>query len=124
MKKRFKNKNAGFIALFSGVIISIILLMIATNLSFTGFYKRYNVLDGEFKEKSAALAEACVNVAMLNLATSNSGPVEETIDGYTCTGSIAGGNTITIDADYKNYWTHLKIEVDPDNISIVSWQEI
>ena len=52
MRRKIKT-NAGFI-LMSTVIISVILLLIAVNLSQTSFFGRFNILDAELKEKSSA----------------------------------------------------------------------
>ena len=45
-----KRRNKGFIALISAIVISVILLLIAANLSLTSFYGRSNILDSELKE--------------------------------------------------------------------------
>lgn len=72
-----KNYKRGFIALFSVIIITSALLLMATTLSFSGFMGRFNILDSELKEKSNALAEACIDEAILrvyeniNYTTSN-----------------------------------------------------
>src|ERR1035437_3862474 len=64
-----KRKNdSGFIALMSAIVMSAILLLIASTLSFTGFSGRLNILDSEYKEKSSALAEACMDTAILKIA--------------------------------------------------------
>ena len=62
-----KKRNKGFVALMSAIIISVILLLIITNLSLTAFYSRSDVLDSELKDRSSALAEACVDTAILKL---------------------------------------------------------
>jgi hypothetical protein len=58
----------GFIALMSAIIISTALLLISTTGSLTGFATRFNSLNTEFKERSYALAEACVAETLLKLA--------------------------------------------------------
>ena len=55
----------GYIALLSALVISALLLAITLSLGLSGFFVRLNVLDAESKERSVALAEACVSAAML-----------------------------------------------------------
>lgn len=126
-----KKNNSGFVALISAIIISVILLLIATNLSLTGFYDRSNILDSELKERSSALAEACADTALLKLANDPNYIGGETI-------TVSGSDTCTIDptilsdprtfitkADYNNtYFTKLKIVVDVASVSVASWEEI
>ena len=50
MRRKIKT-NAGFI-LMSTVIISVILLLIAVNLSQTSFFGRFNILDAELKKRA------------------------------------------------------------------------
>ena len=125
----------GFIALMSAVIISVILLLIATNLSLTSFYGRSNILDFELKERSSALAEACADTAILKLANdlgyipvAGGEDVFVGLDKCTIESVAPGaGSEIIIhtQSDYKDYFTNLKIIVDSsDDLSVVSWEEI
>jgi len=124
-------KNSGFVALISVIIISAILLLIATSLSFSGFYARYNILDSEFKKRSSTIAEACVDVALLKLTTDTSYNPTNTIvavGGDSCTIqsiTTSGTNkTIYTRSSYKNYITNLKVVVNITNFSVVSWEEL
>ncbi len=128
MIKRKIKTNTGFIALMSAIIISVILLLIVTNLSFTGFYGRSDILDSELKERSSALAEACVDTALLNLAQNVNYIGDVIVELDKCTiQSVAGGGsikTIKVKADYKNYITNLQVLVDSTNdMAVVSWEE-
>jgi uncharacterized membrane protein len=121
-----QKNNEGFIALISAIIISIILLLIITNLSLTGFYNRFNILDSELKERSSALAEACADTAILNLAQGINFTGEVSIDGEKCNiESISGSTekTIVVEAKYKNYFTNLRVVVKTSDLSVVSWEE-
>lgn len=124
-----KRNSGGFIALMSAIIISVILLLIVVNLSFSSFYSRSNILDSELKERSSALAEACVDTALLKLANNPLyfppvGGESVEVDGETCIiESVSGGTIINIRADYKNYITKLEVEVDSD-IAVIRWEEI
>lgn len=124
-------KDAGFIALISAVIISVILLLIVTNLSLTGFYSRSNILDSELKERSSALAEACADTVILKLTNDpDYNPVNESVNvgADNCIiQSIVSGigqKTIHIQANYKDYFTNLKIVINSADMSVVSWEEI
>ncbi len=126
MKNKTKIKNHGFIALITAVIISAILLLLATHLSITGFYSRSNILDFELKEVSFSLAEACADVAMLKIIdnTYYSPTNEEVdIDGKKCSIESVIDNMIKTKADYKNYITHLEIEIEPSDMTIVRFEE-
>lgn len=129
--KSLKDKsNAGFIAIMSAAIISILLLTITVSLGLSGFFGRLNILDSESKERSSALAEACINTAILNLA-----------QGSTITGSVAvggdncniisvqnnipstGQTTIQAQAVINKAYTNLKIIVDNNTFTAISWEE-
>jgi hypothetical protein len=128
-----KNKtqhNTGFVALMSSIIISVVLLMIATNLSLVSFYNRFNILDTELKAISTNLAEGCADTAILKVAHDlDYFPRDEevAIGNNTCTiESVTGVNPITIEtsADYQGYVTHLEVQISGHDLSVVSWQEI
>lgn len=128
INKKIKT-NSGFIALMSAIIISVILLLIATNLSLTGFYGRSNILDYELKERSSALAEACVDTALLKLANNPSYGGSEFVNvdkvgGNDCTIKPVVGDIIQVQGYYNNiYFTNLEIEFDPSDISVTRWEE-
>ena len=61
-------KESGFVALITAIILSFILIIVTTTLNQTSFFTRSILLDSEYKERGAALAEACVDVARLKLA--------------------------------------------------------
>ncbi|MDE2399791.1 MAG: hypothetical protein KGL67_02160 [Patescibacteria group bacterium] len=122
-----QKNNKGFVALMSAIIISVVLLLITTNLSLTGFYDRSNILDSELKDRSSALAEACVDTAILNMVQGTTYIGSVNVGADTCTiQSVTGSNqkTILIQAKYSNYYTNLKVVANTVDGSIVSWQEI
>ncbi len=129
INQKIKN-NTGFIALVSAVIISVVLLLVATNLSITSFYSRSNILDSELKEKSLALAEACADTAILKLVNNpNYNPINESVvvGGDNCIiQSVAGTNPkiISVRTNYRNYITKLEISIDPATMMVIYWKEM
>lgn len=121
----------GFIALMSAIIISVILLLMAISLSFTGFYSRANILDYELKEISSALAEACADTAILRLANNPNytGPERVTVSGSdTCDiktiDPSADPIIINTKAVFNQATTNLRIKINKSDLSVVSWEEI
>jgi len=123
-------KTSGFVALISVIIISAILLLVATNLSFTGFYGRFNILDSEYKEKSLALAEACADEAILNITVDTTYTGDETIllppsECRIGTVTTSGLNkNFTASAVFQNSYTNLRISFDTDSYLVTLWEEV
>ena len=131
MKNENIKRKSGFAALMSTIILSVILLLIATNLGLTGFYGRSDILDSELKKRSSTLAEACVDTALLKLAENPSYAGSESInvsDADTC-------NILSIDPAvdpiiinttgvFMNATTKLEVKVNASDLSLVSWEEI
>src|SRR3989338_1096164 len=124
--------NTGFVALMSAIIISVILLLIVTNLSLTGFYSRSDILDSELKERSSALAEACADTALLKLANDTSyigGGTPVIVNGSeTCTidtTTATNPRVFTVHANFNNiYFTNLQISVNVTTLAVTGWEEI
>lgn len=123
-------KNSGYIALISAIIISVILMLIVLGTGLTGFSGRFNILDSEWKERSTALAEGCLDTARLKLAVDPSytvtTPETITIGSGTCqiiSVSSAWPKTIVTQAKPNNIYTNLTVVV-PDATNITSWQEL
>jgi hypothetical protein len=123
-------KDRGFIALMSSIIISVILILIIMNSSFTGFYSRMNILDSEVKERSSALADACIDIALLGFAQNPlySGNVTVPVNDKTCyistVTSTLAEKTFTVRGIYMNSYTNLKITVDATTFAIISVEEV
>lgn len=122
----------GFIALMSAIFISVILLLIASSGSFTGLYGRFNALDSELKERSSALAEACVDTARINLANDSTytGSQSVALGESVCTigpvqnnTPVSGQKTFTTQGIVTHAYTNLKVVVKSSDISVVSWTE-
>lgn len=122
--------TSGFIALMSAILISAVLLLVVTTGSLTGFYQRFNILDTEFKGRSAAAADACADQAFL-LVANNPAYVGLTlldINALDSCRALVGDDSpdksIRIQATSSSAVTNLQIIYNPNTLSVVSWQEI
>ena len=129
MRKQNK-KNRGFIALMSAIIISTILVLVAANLSLSGFNSRFNILESETKERSSALADSCIDIALIGFAqnSSYSGNVTATVGENTCKISAittSGSNKVfKTQGIFSNSYTNLKITVNGISFAILSVEEL
>lgn len=121
-----RSYNEGFIALFTVIIVSFVLLLVAITLNFSGFYGRFNILDSELKEMSDKLADACLEQARLAIAVDDYDLGDEVTlssDDGECKYTIASGGNITIEAVVKDRaYTYYHVEVDTSDplVPIVS----
>ena len=127
---RCQMSQSGYIALISSIIISILVLGIALAISSTGYFSRFDILKNEFKERSSALAEACVDTALLKLAKNQSYNGNENINVGNDQCSIliietaSGQKIIKTKAIFQNAVTNLKITVNNTNLSVIYWEEV
>ena len=125
-----KHGQEGYIALISAIIISSILLVVTVTLSYTAFFARYNILDSEYKERSASLAEACADVALLKLANNSgyAGNVAVAIGTDFCSIRLlfSSGTQTIVDtqASFQNAYTNLRLGVATSTLTVMSWEEI
>lgn len=126
---KHKHSERGFIALMSAVVISATLLLLAAGIGLSGIYDRFDQLDSELKERSNALAEACVDVALLQLSSNPNfnSPTMVALPPHQCfMGNFsANGGLVTFEtqASSSNYFTNLKVTYST-NHAVSSWQEI
>jgi hypothetical protein len=124
-----KIDHKGFIALFVVLIISAILLVAASTISFTNFYGRFNVLESEFKLMSNKLVDACLERARLSIALEEyieDEVVTVNLDDESCDYVILnGGNFIESASLIHNVCTYYFVEVDSqiDGIPIQFFEE-
>jgi len=118
-------KKRGFVALITAIILSVILIVVTVTLNRSGFFARGAILEAEFKETSSALAEACVDTALLRLAVIRTftGSDTEDVGAETCTFTVSPPNIDTT-ATYRDSITNLHVIYNPADLSIVSWEEI
>ena len=134
------NSQRGFIALMSAIVISILLLAITLSLGFSGFFARFNILDSESKERSSALAEACVDSAILKISQdinyaptpafnfiTQTGGESIDVDSSKCT--IVSVDTsgikkaIKTQAFINKAYTNLRVLIDTTSFTITSFDE-
>lgn len=60
--------NQGFIALTASLMITIVLVILVVDANASTYFARLDALGSEFKRKSLALSESCVEAAFLKLA--------------------------------------------------------
>ena len=126
-----KNNQEGFVALFSVVIIALILGVITFSLSASGFFLRFNVLESEFKRTGLGLAETCAQKAMEDIFKGSiTIPQTITVGTDSCricnvTGSGTGPYTILTRALKNKSYTNLTASVNivGANMTVNSWQE-
>lgn len=124
-------KEEGFIALVTAIALSLILLVVTVTLNQSGFLTRSTLLDSEYKERSSALAEGCVDTALLKLAADPNyiGLETITIGSDSCSilsVSPPGSPTRTIKtrAEFQEAATNLEVVINTSDLSVVSWNEI
>lgn len=123
--------NRGFIALMSAIIISAVLLIIATSGSLTGFSERSAILNSELKKRSATAADACADQAFLLIANdpAYADSFSLTFNSLdSCEATVVDGmadqKVITVQATSVPAVTNLYIEYDADAFSVTRWEEI
>jgi len=124
--------NRGFIALFSVIIISFILVLVVITLSFNSFSTRFNIFDSESKIRSKALADGCLELARLNLALDNNfvgNNIIIDIDSDKCDYSIQNTlpyKTVISHSIINNAHTYIEalVDVNTPSIAIISFREL
>ena len=127
ISKNKTKREQGFIALITAIALSLILLVVTVTLNQSGFFTRSTLLDAEYKERSSALAEACVDTALLKLAADPGylGSETITIGSDSCfIVSVTSLNTIRTTAEFQEAVTNLEVEIDASNLSVISWNEL
>ena len=125
-------KPRGFIALMSAILISGVLLILASTGSLMGFYTRADISDTELHNRSESAADACAERAFIRLAGDQTYPGGEK---YTLNqldrcqiGLIATVGTqkiFTTEATSSGKAvTNLRIVYIPSTQTVVSWEEV
>src|SRR3990167_911045 len=149
---RGMEKERGFVALISTLIISAILLGLVFTAGAASFYARFDSLGIENKRVSLGLAESCIEIALLALSTSTApsalsptnqivpvgidpqwNPTTCVIESVTHAGGVA---TIKAHASFRGTFSAVVVSATvadptvapasfpaPPNIDIQSWTE-
>ena len=125
-----KNQR-GYLALLSAIMISAVLIIISISISTTSFFSRFNVADTEYKKRSKALAEACIDQGLLKYAldpgyTGNNEVVNVGSDTCKVVSVASFGSNVIVQAkgEFQKAVTNIRVEVDSGSFALVSWEEI
>lgn len=120
----------GYLAITSAIILSIIAMVLAVGLSFSSYFGLSDIQDANLKEISVALAEACVDKALLSLAQNINYAGNETVAVGSSACSILPIETsstykiIKTKANFSGAWTNLKITAATSSpFEILKWEE-
>ena len=125
-----KHTESGFIAIISVTIIAALLMAVSFALSTSGFFARSDIADGEYKQRSMALAEACAEDALAKRAADvlYSGSETLTIGSESCSiGSMtvsAGQLTITTSATVQSAATNIIVKANATTLAVTSWEQL
>jgi len=129
-----KCRQSGYVALMSAIVISFLLIAITVSLGLNGFFGRFNILDSESKERSSALAEACVDAAILDAANgiyhaTPAPPVPVGSDNCTIVLSqldapSPGETLIKTQACINKSFTNIEVVIKSNTFDVISWIEL
>ena len=126
--------QGGFIALISVIILGFVLLATVLMLGNRSIGTRFLLLDLERKDQSRALAEGCVQVAIIAIVNDPAYCVNSiscltvpsvfvSVGSGTCTIVSVSSGTIKTTASVSGATTNLVVEWDITNERISSWKE-
>jgi hypothetical protein len=121
-----KTGTRGFIALLSVIIITLVLLVLASTLGFTGFFARSNILDSELKAESDFLALSCIEHVRLKLAldTSFAGVGQIDVGTKKCEYDASSGNIKAwAQAGNARTYYYAQVDLNESEIPIISFKE-
>lgn len=122
--------NAGYIALTSAIIVSVIVMAVTFSAGLSGAFNRFNALSAMDKEASGALAESCIGVALLRLAQDSGYGGDETIPIASTTCAILpietaiGQKTVKARGTVQGSVTNIRAVVRTSDLLIQSWSEL
>ncbi len=140
---KYSERERGFVALMSIMILSAIVLVMIFTLGASVFFSRFSALEGEYKRTSLALAEACATTAMLKVAQSSTytpavggecvsvsdscGVSGATKTCTICSVALSSGTyTVRTRAVFKGSYTTLEVKgsMAATNFVVTQWTEI
>lgn len=126
---KVKSKS-GYIGVLSALIISAVIVVIITAIGQVSFLNRIAVSDVHLKGKSRALAEACVDTALLKLVSNSSYAGNETINVASDTCKIISvvssstGRIISAQGKFLGAVTDIRATVANNTVSVLGWEEV
>jgi len=123
-------QRSGYIALVSALIISAVVFLVVFALGQASFFGRAGVADAVYKEQARALAEACVNVALLGLSEDDNYAGDETIavGGDYCeilpVENASSGRIIYAQGMFGGAYTNFKVTLATATVDIIKWEEV
>ena len=128
-KLKFKNRQDGYIAIVSAVIMTAIVIIIALVFSSSNFLGRFDSQSVEMKEIGHRVADGCLDYIRLKLAQgSYSGTEIKSIGSYSCTilpiSSQSGQYTAEVKVIISNRTVNYKLVIQQGTLNIISLEEL
>ena len=138
MTAKLQEDQCGYIALLSIVIVSAVLLIMTISVSATSVLGRVNILDYQYKQVSTALAEGCINTAILkSIHNPGYNPINELVSigldycaivSITTLGSekVIHAQGVYPSSGNNRSYTNLeaRIIINQNSLAINSWSEL
>lgn len=127
MNKRVIKNEDGFALLASIIIISTILLVIATVSARRVQDTFLSSVEIESHLRTQHLTEACINMALLNIAIDQNyaGNEVKAIGTESCTIRPIFGNVVEAEASIDNRWYRLRVTLESkDPVEIARWERV
>ena len=119
----------GYIAITTTIILSILMLILATTIGSINLLARFGVVDFYNKRTSFYVARSCLEYGRLKLSldTAYAGSESRLIGGYSCSlqavETFGQNKIIKARAQINGSTTNLKLTVDTNTLSTVSLEE-
>ena len=126
------SKNRGYIAITSAIVLSLLIMAVATALGGSAILSRFSILDLTAKRASFFAARACLDRALLELALNSNYTGNITVqieeDGNQCAlyaiESSPPNKIIKSRSQVRGATTNLKLTVNSTTLSTVSLEEV
>lgn len=126
-----KTARSGYLAITTAIIISLVMLLVASVLGSSSLFSRFSDLDSLSKKESYYLARSCVDYALLKMAVGTySGNETVLIGSQQCTilPIETSGNNKIVKAKGQSavggVTTNLKVTINSLDLSTVSSEEV
>jgi len=122
--------GSAYIAITAAIIITILILAVVVTTSSIGYFGRFNILGSLLKEEGDALAEACADTALLELALDIDyvGAATTSVGSSTCeilaVETDGTEKTIKVRGVRDNTITNTEVILETDDFTIISWDDV